>query len=126
MTYFYRIILVACFLVVSESGCTKKMLNRMIGYEEPPQVVKHNAVSSHEKFMRLMKNKVGMKYDDPPSVTGINTQQLISSNILLNGNMENGYQYRGSCVYLLEINPDTQKIVKWRFEGSVQDCSIDK
>lgn len=80
--------------------------------------------AAHEKFKLLMESKIGMKYDDPPSATGINTEQFVSSMILLNRNMENGYIYRRSCVYFLEINPDTHKIVGWRFEGSTSDCSV--
>lgn len=80
----------------------------------------------HENFKRLMQSKIGMNYDDPPSFTGINTEQLYSSFILLNGNLENGYRHRGSCVYFFEINPDTHKIVKWRFEGRTKDCSIEQ
>lgn len=79
----------------------------------------------HEKFEAQMRSKVGMFYDDPASFTGINTEQFISSNALLNGNMENGYRYRGSCVYYFEINPNTRKIVGWRYTGTERDCSID-
>lgn len=105
-----RVILAACFLVASLSACSSMF--------QPPVDV------PHENFKLLMKNKIGMKYDDPPDFTGIDTEQFISSNALLNGNMENGYRYRRSCVYFLEIDPDTHKIVGWRFEGSTSDCSV--
>lgn len=72
-----------------------------------------------------MRSKIGMHYDDPPEFTGINTEQFISSVILLNGNMENGYRHRRSCIYYFEINPDTRKIVGWRYTGTERDCSID-
>jgi len=78
----------------------------------------------HEKFVQQMRSKIGMYYDDPPSHTGINTEHFISSNILLNGNMENGYRHQGSCIYYFEINPDTRKIVGWRYTGTEFDCSI--
>lgn len=112
MKYSNRVILATCFLVASLSACSSI-------FQTPADI-------HHENFKRLMESKIGMNYDDPPSFTGINTEQLYSSVILLNGNLENGYRHRGSCVYFFEINPDTHKIVKWRFEGSTKDCSIEQ
>jgi hypothetical protein len=71
-----------------------------------------------------MNDKIGRSIDSPPELTGINPQQLLSSSILTNGNMENGYEFRGTCRYFFEINPQTRKIVSWRFEGAERDCSI--
>lgn len=99
-----RVILIGAFLMVSQSSC--------------------GSVTPHENFTLHMKSKMGMNFDDPPRVTGINPERFISSKILPNGNLENGYLFRGTCRYFYEIDQKTRKIVGWRFEGSERDCEI--
>lgn len=103
-------IVVASFLVASLASCASM-------FETERNV-------AHEYFEYIMSTKVGMKYDDPPSYTGIDTDQFISSNALANGNMENGYRLNKGCTYYFEINPNTSKIVGWRYKGSENDCAI--
>lgn len=103
-------ILAACLLAASLASCKS-----MFETERNP---------AHEYFEYVMTSKIGMKYDDPPAYTGIDTDQLVSSNALANGNLENGYRLNNSCTYFFEINPNTSKIVGWRYKGSETDCSI--
>lgn len=105
-----RNIFAVCFLAASLSAC-----GSMLG---PP------VNEGHERFEAQMRAKIGMFYDDPASFTGINTKGFVSSNILLNGHMENGYKHRGSCIYYFEIDPESRKIVGWRYEGTENDCSV--
>lgn len=110
MPIFNKRIVAACFLVASLAAC---------------KTVFHSERNvAHEYFEYVMTSKIGMLYDDPPSVTGINTEQLMSSNILSNGHMENGYRFSDACVYYFEIDPNTRKILSWRYMGSEEDCAI--
>jgi len=78
---------------------------------------------AHENFKRIMSGKVGKKYDDPPNFAGTQ-EQIVSSITQLNGTMVNGYRLNASCVYYFEINPDTRKILGWRYKGKDDDCVI--
>jgi hypothetical protein len=105
----HKKIIAICVLVVFLSSCSSLF--------EPP------VNPAHANFERIMKSKIGKKYDDPPNFAG-NPEQLVSSITQLNGNMVNGYRLNPSCIYYFEINPDTRKIVGWRYTGSKQDCVI--
>ncbi len=105
-----RRIFAACFLVASLASCKS--------------VFHTEGDIRHEYFEYVMTSKIGMKYDDPPSYTGIDPEQFVGSNALLNGHMENGYRLNKSCTYYLEIDPNTSKIVGWRYKGSEKDCAI--
>ena len=48
----------------------------------------------------------------------------VESRRLPNGNIENKYKQRGTCRVFREFNPDTRMIVRWRFEGKTEDCTI--
>lgn len=110
MPRFDKKVVAACFLVAALPACN---------------IMPHSETNlAHEYFEYVMTSKIGMNYDDPPSVTGINAEQLMSSNILSNGHLENGYRFSDACVYYFEINPDTRKILSWRYMGSEEDCSI--
>lgn len=103
-------VIAACFLVTLLASC-KSM------FESEKNV-------GHEYFEYVMSTKIGMKYDDPPSYTGLDPDQFVSSAALLNGNLENGYRLNQGCTYYFEINPNTSKIVRWRYKGSEDACSI--
>jgi hypothetical protein len=83
-----------------------------------------SSVSPHENFKQIIGSKIGMNIDSPPEVTGINPNNLISSTVLQNGNLEKGYLYRETCKYFFEVDQRTHNIVGWRFEGNEHDCEI--
>lgn len=83
-----------------------------------------SSLTPHENFKMHMESTLGMNIDSPVEKTGIDPARLISSAILPNGNLENGYEYRGSCKYFFEVDQQTHTIVRWRFEGTEQDCGI--
>ena len=49
---------------------------------------------------------------------------LVESRRLPNGNIENKYKKWRTCHKFYEFNPDTRMIVRWRFEGKTEDCTI--
>jgi hypothetical protein len=83
-----------------------------------------SSMTPHENFRMHMESKLGMNIDSPVEEAGINPARLISSATLPNGNLENGYEYRGSCKYFFEVEQQTYTIVRWRYEGMEQDCEI--
>lgn len=71
-----------------------------------------------------MAANVGKRISGGGHVNWVIEKYLIDSKVLPNGNIENGYLFRGTCRYFFEYAPDTKVIVGWRFEGSEQDCII--
>lgn len=83
-----------------------------------------SSVTPHENFKEFLKANVGKSVDDPSSDVSRYPQLLIGRRVLQDGNIENGYRWRGVCRYFLEYDPKTRIIVGWRFEGNEQDCEI--
>lgn len=81
-------------------------------------------ITAHENFIDHLRNEIGKSIDGAPSYSWRNEKGLIDSKILANGNIENKYKYRGTCVYYFEIDPKTRKIVSFRFEGKETDCEV--
>lgn len=81
-------------------------------------------LTPHENFKSHLRGEIGEIVDNAPSYSWRNEKDKIDSRVLPNGNIENKYKYRGSCVYYFEITPKTRKIVGARFEGSEKDCVV--
>lgn len=79
--------------------------------------------SPHDNFISHMQHNIN-KNIDGESTNWVKSKYLIRTRTLSNGNKENQYQWRGSCIYFFEFNPDTRVIINWRFEGSKKDCQI--
>src|SRR6266567_6504304 len=82
------------------------------------------APSPHENFIGHLNLAIGKDIDTIPPFWLPHEGDLLDSKILPNGNIENRYQYRGTCKYYYEINTKSRKIVAARFEGKDSDCSI--
>jgi hypothetical protein len=80
--------------------------------------------SPHENFKSILGADVGKSADDPTSSVARYPQLLIGRRILSNGAIENEYRWRGACHYFFEINPKTNIIVRWRYQGNDGDCAI--
>lgn len=78
----------------------------------------------HTNFRQIMGSAVGHSIDDPPTQTKAYPQRLVATKILDNGNEERRFLFRRSCSYMLEIDKFTRIIVRWRFEGTEEDCFI--
>ena len=75
-----------------------------------------SALTPHENFKAHMRSDIGRSVDDPHTWAGprfepINLKELPS------GNVENEYEFRGTCRYFFEYNPESRVIVGWHFEG---------
>ena len=81
------------------------------------------AMNPHENFKAHMQSNVGSSIDNSRTWAGPHFKP-IKSKELKNGNTENEYEFRGTCHYFFEFNPETRIIEKWRFEGSEKDCAI--
>ena len=89
-----------------------------------PFSISCSSVTPHDNFKNNMKSNIGRKVDDETSYVARYEGWLVSSYVIENGNVENKYQWRGSCIFYFEINKTTNTIVNWRFEGSADDCAI--
>jgi hypothetical protein len=82
------------------------------------------AGSPHDNFKAHLYHTIGINIDSIPYYQMPSKQSLISSRELPNGNIENKYMHRGTCVYFIELDPKTRIIVGARFEGSESDCVV--
>ena len=83
----------------------------------------------HENFLSTYRYYVGKSVDDP--TISIAPQNTVGRRTLPNGNIEieylhvkNAYGRYGHCRVFFEVNPDTEIIVDWRYEGSEKACVI--
>ena len=83
-----------------------------------------STITPHENFKEHMESNIGSSIDKPQEPGVAIPKYLLNSTALPNGNIENGYQYRGTCRYFFEFDPNTRIILGWRFEGSKTDCAI--
>ncbi|WP_022665051.1 hypothetical protein [Desulfospira joergensenii] len=81
-------------------------------------------ISPHDNFKEHIYGQIGKILNEIPPYQAPNEKNLISSKLLPNGNIENKYKYKGTCRYMFEIDPKTQKIIAARFEGEKTDCVI--
>lgn len=83
-----------------------------------------SSITPHENFKESLHGAIGRNIDNVPSYLWPHKEDLISSEPLPNGNMENRYKYLRSCILIFEIDPKTRTIVGARFEGKETDCVI--
>lgn len=83
-----------------------------------------SVLSPHENFKSILHSNVGRSLDEIPPTQFPHEKDIISTKKLPNGNIENRYKYRVSCVYIYEIDPKTRRIVGASFEGKETDCVI--
>lgn len=78
--------------------------------------------SSHQNFLNIMNGQVGRSIDERSGWRSVDGR--VSSKVLPNGNIEEGYTQRGVCRYFFEISQTTRKIVSWRYEGTKDECIV--
>jgi hypothetical protein len=83
----------------------------------------YTVASRHENFIDLLNSNIGKNINEIPSVHFPQGKNMIDSKVLPNGNIENKYNYKGTCRYYYVIDPKTHKIISARFEGKDEDCS---
>lgn len=79
-------------------------------------------ITPHENFKEHMADSVGRSLDTA-NWSRSNTKP-VASREMPNGNIENEYQFRGTCKYFFEFDPQTRIIAGWRFTGSEEDCTV--
>lgn len=83
-----------------------------------------STISPQENFKEHIYGEIGRSIDNAPSYSWRSETHLVSSSILPNGNIENKYRYRKTCIYYFEIDSKTRRIVSARYEGNEADCSV--
>jgi len=68
-----------------------------------------------------MKAFIGQVFD-PIKMTGGDDQ--IGTKKLSDGRLERGYRYYGDCRFFFVLDPTTNVVLDWRFEGNEHDCAI--
>lgn len=77
-----------------------------------------------------MHSQIGKKWNEMPSYEYPSEKRLMSIRTLPNGNMERKYKMPWNseeermCIYIYEIDPETDIIVGVGFEGKKTDCVI--
>ncbi len=79
-------------------------------------------ITPHENFKEHMADSVGRSLDSANWSKAYIKPTTVRS--VLNGNVENEYKWRGTCRYFIEFDPRTRIIVRWRFTGSEEDCTV--
>ena len=80
--------------------------------------------SGHENFKAFMQRNVGKSIYDPSAYKNYYRDTFVTKKKLTNGNIEEEYESVKNCQVFFEIDNSTKKIVRWRYEGTEQDCSI--
>lgn len=82
-----------------------------------------STIPQHENFVFQMNATLGKSFDSSRMTWGGEKYHL-STRTLPNGNVERGYQYRGTCKYFFELNSITNVVVSWRYEGLRENCKV--
>ena len=81
------------------------------------------AIDPHDNFVRGMQSQVGKKVGETdPGFLSEN--RLIEVRELENGNLEYQYAHYRECRYFFEVDPESDTILSFRFEGEEDDCII--
>ena len=88
-----------------------------------PQITACSAITPHDNFVLTMQSNIGKKVYDP-RVKWMKEDRLIGKIKLTNRNIEYYYSLSQECHYYFEVDPRTDVIIKWRFEGNEHDCQI--
>lgn len=82
-----------------------------------------SSITQHENFISQMNATIAKPFNSNRMTWGGEKYHL-STRVLPNGNVERGYQYRGTCKYFFELDSITNVVVNWRYEGLRQDCEV--
>ena len=81
------------------------------------------SITPHEHFILIMQSYVGKNIHDP-SVKWMDPDRLIRQPIMTNGILEYGYRLYPGCNYYFEVDPKSEVVIRWRFEGDESNCKI--
>lgn len=81
-------------------------------------------IDPHENFLEMRKSYIGKSIEKViPQFAAVN-RDLLNITELDNGNVEYKFFEGRTCRTVFEVNPITQIIVDFRFEGNEEDCFI--
>ena len=78
----------------------------------------------HDNFKTLHQASVGQSIENPNNWFFRYRAYYSEYQTLPNGHVEYVTKRRGSCRGFYEIDPKSETVVGWRFEGSTEDCAI--
>lgn len=84
-------------------------------------------MSPKVNFMEMMNARIGDTIDPSQSHQFGYIKDLVKSELLPNGNLENKYFWKhplGTCIYVFEIDAKTNHILSWRIEGNPDGCIV--
>jgi len=99
----------------------------LIGTIIPLFLVSCISLSPRENFFEIMNATVGRDLNKIEPYDFGYPKRAIKTNQLPNGNFENEYMLKntiGTCIYVFEIDPKTNKILSWRIEGDPNACIV--
>ncbi len=76
----------------------------------------------HLNFKKVVSGHVGKSMSS--SSTFLSNDYLLNSKGLSNKNIENEYQYHGTCRYYYEYDSKSKIIVGWRYTGQKNHCTL--
>ena len=81
---------------------------------------------AHENFKQVMNRQVGKHIDDSDAYPVFYRLRQLDSKSLPNGHRQEQYAAGrgGECRVFFEVEPVSQEIVRWAFDGSERECVI--
>jgi hypothetical protein len=82
-----------------------------------------SSITPHENFIQQMKVNVGRVFNSDTMTWG-GEKHLVRVKTLPGGKVEREYRFYGECRFFFEVDPATNIVASWRYEGSEEDCAI--
>lgn len=81
---------------------------------------------AHQNFKSAMQAQVGKDINNPNILRNSSPDLFVNTKILPNGNTEEQFKFgrRLNCRVFIELDKSIGKTVRWRYEGSDEDCVI--
>jgi hypothetical protein len=82
-----------------------------------------SSIEPHQNFVEIVSKNVGKSVGEDQR-HGMAPERFVQSKTLSNGVLEREYEFRGSCRLFFSVDPSTNIVVSWRYEGSNMDCAV--
>jgi hypothetical protein len=78
----------------------------------------------HDNFVHVNQGQVGRLVSHRSYLKNRYPEMFVGAKPLSNGNVEEQFAWNRQCQVYFEIDKASQVVVRWRFEGSEQECSL--